>query len=152
MYVLARVKVRRSTSKTRDANDRESGKRPDEGAFVEVGENVVHESVDGEGDKVVGDVDQELVPAQRYVVLAGMLDLGYKVLVYRECWTYRVHQGDNSEDKITTQQATGGHEGHPARAVHPTGDPGQNRHPSFPGDCTVLALISELVTPKVCTY
>lgn len=75
MYVLARVEVRGSTSKTCDANHRESGKRPNEGPFVEVGENVVHESVDGEGDNVVGDVDQELVPAQGFVVLAGMSDI-----------------------------------------------------------------------------
>lgn len=70
VYPLARVEVRRSTAENGDANHGESRQRPDERGFVEVREDIVHEGIDGETGDVVGDVDEELVPALGFVGLA----------------------------------------------------------------------------------
>lgn len=69
MYVLARIVVGRGTSKDSNANHRKSSQRPDERTLVEVRQNVVHQRVDGETSSVVGDVNQELVPALGLVCL-----------------------------------------------------------------------------------
>jgi hypothetical protein len=47
--------------------------------------------------------------------------------------TYRVHQGDNTEDKLTAQQTTGRDQRNPSRAIDPASDPGQDWHPASPG-------------------
>lgn len=75
VYILAGVEVGRSTGQNGDANHSKSGQRPDKRALVKVVEDVVHESVDGESGDVVGDVDQELVPALGCVGLVMMLDI-----------------------------------------------------------------------------
>ena len=97
-----------------DGDDHEAQDGPDEGRLGDQGQGAGHEGVDEEGDDIVRDVDEELVPALRAVA--------------------RVRQGDDADDQLAAQQAARGHEGDPAGDVDPARDPAEDGHPLLPAD------------------
>jgi hypothetical protein len=52
---------------------------------------------------------------------------------------YLVHERDNADNQLTAQKPTGGNQGHPARAIDPASDPGQDRHPVVPRNYLTLS-------------
>ncbi len=97
-----------------DADDGETGEGPEEGGLGEIGEQAVHERIDQESDDRVSNVDEELVPGLRDIVV--------------------VEQGDDSNNQLAAEQSSGGCQAHPSSHVNPARSEADERTPFLPAD------------------
>lgn len=108
----------------------------------------VHKRVNNKSDNVIRNVNQELMPPFGFICLENQPG---PVILPDEV-TYRMHQGNDTNNQFAAQQPTGSSQGdlksqhaaamqgrqcacaHPSGNIGPASDPRKNRHPPLPGD------------------
>ena len=75
-------------------------------------QNMSQECIDQERNDIIGNVNEELMPPLRLVIL--------------------MVESDGADDELTSQQASGCHQGDPTGDVDPSGDPGEDGDVTFP--------------------
>jgi hypothetical protein len=106
---LCRIVFWSCACQNRDRDDRKATNRPDDGSLVDERDDRVAKGIDHEGDHIVGDVYQELVPS--------LLNIVGKV------------KWDDSDNELGTKETSGCCQGHPAEDIDPASDPAEYWHP-----------------------
>lgn len=82
-----------------------------------------HERIDQKCNKIISNVNEELMPAFSFIS--------------------RVNERDYSDDELRTEETSRSDKGDPSGGVDPACNPGKERYPSFPTDyCDPVVLTS----------